>query len=82
MASNAGKLFQKKLVHHKLVVAIDQIESAIYDLRNNDEEQLDVVPGIQAALVALKGAQGVLSEKLRGQDLTLSGGNPDMMPQN
>lgn len=81
MASEQGKLFQKKLVHHKLVSAISQVESSIYDLRNNDAEQGDVVPGLQAALAALQGTQAVLAEKLKGQDMSLIGGNPDVTPQ-
>jgi hypothetical protein len=82
MASDAGKLFQKKLVHHKLTTAINEIENAIYDLRNNDAEQADVVPGLQAALLALQGSKNLLAEKLAGHDLSLLGGNPDVTQQN
>lgn len=81
MASEAGKLFQKKLVYLQLVSAINTVEQCIDALKNNDAEQADVVPGLNASLVSLKGTQSILAEKLRGHEITLVGGNPDVTPQ-
>jgi uncharacterized coiled-coil protein SlyX len=81
MASEAGKLFQKKLVYLQLVTAVNTVEQCIDALKNNDAEQADVVPGLNASLASLTGTVSVLAEKLRGHEITLLGGNPDVTPQ-
>ena len=81
MASDAGKLFQKKLVYLQLATAINTVEQCIDALKNNELEQSDVVPGLNSSLTSLVGAQSILAEKLRGQEITLVGGNPDITPQ-
>ena len=81
MASEAGKLFQKKLVYLQLATAINIVEQCIDALKNNDAEQADVVPGLNASLASLTGTMSVLAEKLQGHEITLVGGNPDVTPQ-
>lgn len=81
MASEAGKLFQQKLVFLQLTTAINIVEQCVSALANNDKDQADVVPGLNASLVSLKGTHAVLAEKLRGHEISLVGGNPDVTPQ-
>lgn len=81
MASEAGKLFQKKLVYLQLATAVNTVEQCIDALKNNDAEQADVIPGLNASLASLTGTMGVLAEKLKGHEITLVGGNPDVTPQ-
>jgi len=81
MASEAGKLFQKKLVYLQLASAINVVENCITALAHNDAEQADVIPGLNASLASLTGTQSILAEKLKGHEITLVGGNPDVTPQ-
>lgn len=77
-ASLEGQVFQQKLVHHKLTTVVDQLNGAIYDLRNNPNDA-EVVIGLQQALVAAQGALAILGTKLQGKDLSLADGNPDIV---
>jgi hypothetical protein len=81
MASEAGKLFQQKLVYLQLATAINTVEQCVAALAQNDMDQADVMPGLNASLVSLNGTYTVLAEKLRGHEISLVGGNPDVTPQ-
>ena len=77
-ASVEGQIFQRKLVHHKLTMIVDQLNGAIYDLRGNPSDA-DVVIGLQQALVGAQGALAIVGERLQGHDLSLASGNPDIV---